>query len=76
MTDQDPKDCTPCAWKGWGNSVIAVNFKYWTCSYCGEKIGDGKPFQIMRINGRPQPYVFDKEFCMIKQIQKLEADKR
>jgi len=66
-------DFRPCPWKRWGNSVLAINYKFWDCTYCGTRIKDGTPFQVMRIDDKG-PFVYDTEFCMIQHIRKLEME--
>lgn len=58
---------------GWGNSILARNVKFWTCSYCGILIKDDTPFEITLINGNPVPFILDSEVCLRLQILKLEA---
>jgi hypothetical protein len=56
-----------------GNSVLFINAKFWTCGYCGNLLKDNTPFEITRINGNPTPYIFCSASCKKTQIVKLEA---
>lgn len=62
--------------KRWGNSILSINHKFWTCDYCGKLIKDGKPFAVVQINGSlkaADAKVFDSEFCLKIFIIKKEA---
>lgn len=47
--------------KRWGNSVLAYNYRYITCDYCGNLVKDGVPFQINKYNGHI--FVFHDKVC-------------
>jgi hypothetical protein len=64
--------------KQWGNSILSVNLKYWSCDYCGMLIKDDKPFGIVHINGGLKPAeakMFDSETCLKIYIMKKEAQR-
>ncbi len=56
----------------WGNSFLAENFRNWECSYCGNRLADGKRFKILKINGNALPSTFCSQFCEKLQIKKYE----
>lgn len=45
----------------WGNSILAVNFKYIACEYCGIPIKDREWFKIKQLNGRI--FAFGEKLC-------------
>ncbi len=59
----------------WGNSILFINLKYWTCAYCGKLIRDHKPFSIVLINANPSPYVLCSRNCFKILVIKLEAER-
>ncbi len=59
--------------KLWGNSVLFINAKFWSCSYCGKLLKDKIPFSIVMINGNPAPYILCSALCLRLQTMKIEA---
>ena len=55
-----------------GNSLLAYNYKFWSCTYCGLPLKNGVPFEMAYINGNPLPYVLCTPTCEKLQLKKIE----
>lgn len=62
--------------KKWGNSLVFINLKHWTCAYCGRPIKDNTPFSITLINGNPIPFILCSALCLKIHVMKLEAQRQ
>lgn len=62
--------------KQWGNSILSINLRFWSCDYCGLPLKDNKPFAVVQVNGSlkaADAKIFDKESCLRIFIIKHEA---
>lgn len=58
-----------------GNSVLFINLKFWTCAYCGKLIKNKTPFSVVLIDGNPSPFILCSANCLKIQVIKLDAQK-
>ncbi len=58
-----------------GNSILAINARFWTCSYCGHLIKDKKPFDIVRVDFVSMPLILCSPYCLRIQIKRMEKER-
>lgn len=68
------KDNASHRFQVWGNSVLYLNAKQWTCIHCGHLIKNNIPFSVLIINGS-LPKIFCSNVCLKNHIAGLDTSR-